>query len=129
MMFTFMAIVIGALQTCQAFQGYRTQRPHHSFGVTEGKITTGEKPAGDGAYLHRRGYVVLLIAHLQVPRVDTAALLEKIADGERPFVIDNTGGGTEQLIIAMGKKRPCKDIIYKAFSMGILKGNYGDEHS
>src|SRR2546421_3495960 len=109
-MLTFMAIVIGALQTCQAFQGYRTQRPHHSFGVTEGKITTGEKPAGDGTYLHRRGYVVLLVAHLQVPRVDTAALLEKIADGERPFVIDNTGG-----VLNTQKTQPGKERLGREF--------------
>src|SRR5437667_12773729 len=86
------------LQPCHHFKEDRTYRPHRESGHTPCEMTTGDKLANNRTYLHRRCCIILLIPHFQVPRIDTAALFEKIADGERTLVVDNTGRFIDQLV-------------------------------
>ncbi len=78
------------------------------------KVAAGEQLAHNGTGLHRRGCVVLLLPGLQVSCVDTTALLQKITDGKRTFVIDNTRRFIEQLIAELRNEGLNRDFIHGA---------------
>ena len=84
------------------------------FGSTQRKVAAGDQLVHNGTGFHRRGCVVLLLPGLQVARVDAAALLQKITDGERTFVIDNTRRFIEQLVAELRNEGLNGDFIHRA---------------
>src|SRR5271157_3572138 len=111
MVLTFAQIVVVALQTCIALQSYGSYSPYSLLRSTHGRITTGNELANDGTYFHRGGFIVLLRKHLKMSSVNTTTLLQKIAYGDRPFVIDNTGWFIEQLIAQLRNESLDRDFI------------------
>src|SRR5258708_19060697 len=97
-MVTLPTVVVVAVRAGIALQEDCTERPQHVFGSTQRKVAAGAKLTGNQTDLHRCRFIVLLLPGLQVSRVDTTALLQKITDGERTFVIDNTRRFIAQLI-------------------------------
>src|SRR5579884_2142867 len=85
-------------------------------------MAAGNQLAEDGADLHGRSLVVLLLQDLEVARVNPAALLEKVAYRDRPLVIDHAIGPVDQLVAKLGNEGLDRDFVYRA--IGRNAGNY-----
>src|SRR5258708_12830938 len=112
-MVTLPTVVVVALQAGIALQEDCSERPQHVFGSTQRKVAAGAKLTGNQTDLHGCRFIVLLLAGLQMSRVDTTALLQKITDGERPFVIDNTRGFIEHILSDMQPDGPKEHSIHR----------------
>src|SRR5258706_973692 len=101
------------------------------FGGPHRKIAVGNQLADYWTRLHCRGFVVLVISHSQMSSMDTAALLQKIVDGEWTFVIDNASRFIDQLIAKLGNERLNGDLVNRTIDRytcnDIAEGNHFTE--
>src|SRR5258708_7024850 len=103
--------VVVSLHTSQAFEIDCPQRPENLFGGAHRKIAIQQQLAEDRADFHGRSFVMLLLAHLQMARVNAAALFEKIVHSERTLVIDNTTRFVDRLVPKLRDERLYRYLV------------------
>ncbi|HEY6407720.1 MAG TPA: hypothetical protein VIY29_09660 [Ktedonobacteraceae bacterium] len=86
-----------ALHTRIAFKCYCPCSPHYLPGSAECKVTAGDELAHDWSDLHRRSFIVLLLEYFEMSSINSTALLEKVTNSYRAFVINDTIRSIDEL--------------------------------
>src|SRR5712691_6323334 len=79
--------VAASLEASQGLQRHRSQRPQHLPGRACEFWRVGRQCFENSRRVHGGSFVLFLRANQQMTRVDTPALLEKVADGHWPLVV------------------------------------------